>query len=51
MSIFSQILNTDFQPRQYLILRMRFASYLVGLRRFEVRRVVVACLCVLARRV
>ena len=24
MSIFSQILNTDFQPRQYLILRMCF---------------------------
>ena len=35
MSIFSQILNTDFQPWQYLILRMCFASYLVGLS-FEV---------------
>ena len=51
MSIFSQILNTDFQPRQYLILRMCFASYVVGLRSFEVGRVVVGCLCVLARRV
>ena len=51
MSIFSQILNTNFQTRQYLLLRMCFTSYFVGLRRFEVGRVVVACLCVLARRV